>query len=40
MGDKVGYAIVKEEQTIKKIILPKNTVFGAEQSAIIRVTQS
>jgi hypothetical protein len=36
MGDKVGYAIVKEEQTIKKKILPKNTVFSAEQSAIIR----
>jgi ribonuclease HI len=35
MGDKVGYAIVKEEHTIKERILPQNTVFSAEQSAII-----
>jgi hypothetical protein len=35
MGDKVGYAIVKEEHTIKKRILPQNTVFSVEQSAII-----
>jgi hypothetical protein len=27
MGDKAGYAIVKEEHTIKKRILPQNTVF-------------
>jgi hypothetical protein len=33
MGDKVGYAIVKAEHTIKKRILPQNTVFSAEQSA-------
>jgi hypothetical protein len=33
MGDKVGYAIVKEEHTIKKKILP---VFSVEQSAIIQ----
>jgi hypothetical protein len=35
MGDKVGYAIVKEEHTIKKRILPQNTMFSfsAEQSA-------
>jgi hypothetical protein len=34
MGDKVGSAIVKEEHTIKKRILPQNTVFSftAEQS--------
>jgi hypothetical protein len=35
MEDKVGYAIVKEEHTIKKRILPQNTVFSTEQSAII-----
>jgi archaellum biogenesis ATPase FlaH len=40
MGDKVGYAIVKEEHTIKKKILPQNTVFSAEQSAIIGAIQS
>jgi hypothetical protein len=40
MGDKVGYAIVKEEHTIKKKILPQNTVFSAEQSAIIGEIQS
>jgi hypothetical protein len=40
MGDKVGYAIVKAEHTIKKIILPQNTVFCAEQSAFIGATQS
>jgi hypothetical protein len=33
MGDKVGYAIVKAEHTIKKRFLPQNTVFSAEQSA-------
>jgi ribonuclease HI len=33
MGDKVGYGVVKEEHTIKKRILPQNTVFSAEQSA-------
>jgi hypothetical protein len=33
MGDKVGYAI-------KKIILPQNTVFSAEQSEIIGAIQS
>jgi hypothetical protein len=38
MGDKVGYAIVKEEHT--KRILPQNTVLSAEQSAIIGVIQS
>jgi hypothetical protein len=40
MGDKVGYDIVKEEHTIKKRILPQNTVFSAEQSAIIGAIQS
>jgi ribonuclease HI len=40
MGDKVKYAIVKEEHTIKKKILPQNTVFSAEQSAIIESIQS
>jgi hypothetical protein len=40
MGDKVGNAIVKEEHTIKKRILPQNTVFSAEQSAIIDTIQS
>jgi hypothetical protein len=35
MGDKVGYAIVKVEQTIKKKIPPQNTVFSVQQSAII-----
>jgi archaellum biogenesis ATPase FlaH len=40
MGDKVGYAVVKEEHTIKKRILPQNTVLSAEQSAIIEAIQS
>jgi ribonuclease HI len=40
MGDKVGYAGVKEEHTIKKRILPQNTVFSAKQSAFIAVIQS
>jgi hypothetical protein len=40
MGDKVGYAIVKEEHTIRKRILPQNTVFSAEQSGIIGAIQS
>jgi hypothetical protein len=40
MGDKVGYAIFKEEHTIKKRILPQNTVFRADQSAIIAAIQS
>jgi hypothetical protein len=40
LGDKVGYDIVKEEHTIKKRILPQNTVFSAEQSAIIGAIQS
>jgi hypothetical protein len=40
MGDKVGYAIVQEEYTIKKRILPQNTVFSVKQSAIIGATQS
>jgi hypothetical protein len=31
MGDKVGYATVKEEHTIKTRILPQNTVFSAEE---------
>jgi endonuclease/exonuclease/phosphatase (EEP) superfamily protein YafD len=35
MRDKVGYAVVKKKQTTKKRILPQNTVFNAEQSAII-----
>jgi hypothetical protein len=35
MADKEGYAIVKEEHTIKKRILPPNTVFSAKQCAII-----
>jgi ribonuclease HI len=40
MGDKVGYAIVKEEHTIKKRNSPQNTVFSAEQSAVIGAMQS
>jgi hypothetical protein len=40
MGSKVRNAIVKEEHTIKKRILPQNTVFSAEQSAIIGELQS
>jgi hypothetical protein len=40
MGNKVGYAIVNEEHTIKKRILPQNTVFSAEESAIIGAIQS
>jgi hypothetical protein len=41
MGDKVEYAIVKEEHKIKKRILPQNMmVFSAEQSAIIGAIQS
>jgi ribonuclease HI len=40
MGDKVGYAIVKEEHTIKKRILLQNTEFSAEQCAIIGAIQS
>jgi hypothetical protein len=40
MGDKVGYAAVKKEHTIKKRIIPQNTVFSAEQSAIIEAIQS
>jgi hypothetical protein len=40
IGDKVGYAIVKEEHMIKKRILPHNTVFSAKQSAIIKAIQS
>jgi hypothetical protein len=40
MVDKVGYAIVKEEHTIRKRILPQNTVFSVEQSAIVGATQS
>jgi hypothetical protein len=30
MGDKVGYAIVKEKHTIKKRILPQNMFFSAK----------
>jgi hypothetical protein len=40
MRDTVGYVIVKEEHTIKKRILPQNTVFSAEQSGIIGAIQS
>jgi hypothetical protein len=40
MANKVGYAIVKEEHTIMKRTLPQNTVFSAEQSAIIGAIQS
>jgi hypothetical protein len=40
MRDKVGYAIVKEEHMIKRRILPQNTVFSVEQSAIIGAIQS
>jgi ribonuclease HI len=40
MEDKVGYAIVKEKHTIKKRILPQNTFFSAEQSAIFGPIQS
>jgi hypothetical protein len=38
MGDKVGYeyAIVEEEHTLKKRILPQNTVFSAEQSQLLK----
>jgi hypothetical protein len=40
MGDKIVYAIVKEEHTIKKRILHQNTVFSVEQSVIIEAIQS
>jgi 23S rRNA G2069 N7-methylase RlmK/C1962 C5-methylase RlmI len=40
MGDKIRYAVVKEEHTIRKRILPQNTVFSADQSAIIEAIQS
>jgi hypothetical protein len=40
MGEKVEYDIVKEEHMIKKRILTQNTVFSAEQSAIIGATQT
>jgi hypothetical protein len=40
IGDKVRYAIVKEEHTIRKRILPQNTVISAEKSAIIEAIQS
>jgi hypothetical protein len=40
VGDKVGYAVVKEEHTIKKRIIPLNNVFSAEQSTIIEAIQS
>jgi hypothetical protein len=40
MRDKVGYAVVKEEHTIKKRILPQNTEFSAKKSANIRAIQS
>jgi ribonuclease HI len=39
MGDKVGYAVVKEEHTIKKRISLLKTAFSAEQSAIIEAVQ-
>jgi hypothetical protein len=39
-GDKVGYAIAKEEHTIRKRFLPQNTLFSAEQTAIIGAIQS
>jgi hypothetical protein len=40
MGNRVGHVIVKEEHTIKKIILPQNAVFSVEQSAISGEIQS
>jgi hypothetical protein len=40
MGEKIGYDAVKEEHTIKKRILPQNTVFSTEQSAFIEAIQS
>jgi hypothetical protein len=41
MRNKVRYAIVKKEHTLKKRILPQNTVmFSAEQSANIGAIQS
>jgi hypothetical protein len=40
MGDEAGYAIIKEEHTIKKRILPQNRVLSAEQSAIIGITDT
>jgi hypothetical protein len=40
MRDKVGYAINKEDQAIKKRILPQKMVFSVEQSAIIGGIQS
>jgi hypothetical protein len=40
MGDRVGYAIVKEDHSIKKRILPQNTIISTEQSAIIGAIQS
>jgi archaellum biogenesis ATPase FlaH len=40
MRDKVGYAVVKEEHTIKNRILPQNKVLSAEHSVIIETIQS
>jgi hypothetical protein len=39
MVDEVGYAVVKEEHTIKKRILLQNTMFSVEHSAIIEAIQ-
>jgi hypothetical protein len=40
MRDKEGFDIDKEEHRIKKRILPRKTVFSADQSAIIGAIQS
>jgi hypothetical protein len=36
----VGYAVIWEEQTIKRKIHPQNSIYRAEQSAIINATYS
>jgi hypothetical protein len=33
--EEVGYAVVWEEETIKKKIHPQNSIYSTEQSAII-----
>jgi hypothetical protein len=38
--ERVGYAVVCEEQTIKRKIHPQNSIYSAEQSVIIKVIYS
>jgi hypothetical protein len=38
--EEVGYAVVWEEQTIKMKIHPQNSIYSAEQSAIINAIYS